>query len=188
MNSFLLEECHLCPLWEDASQIVLGDNEHYDSDSPTIFFLGEAPGRDEDRVGKPFIGRAGKLLRKCIKKAQINSYYICNTVKCRPPNNRTPHWNEMNVCGHYTLLEIAHINPDLIVTLGKVATEFLGSFMDPDKTYAEYRNKVWPFDHPIIDEQYQLLSIFHPAYILRNREKLSAYEKMLVKARKLVEE
>jgi DNA polymerase len=159
-----------------AGTVVPGDR-HLVRAHPRVFFLGEAPGRDEHRYGKPFIGRAGKLLRHCIEEAGIVSYYISNVCFCRPPHNRTPTADEMSTCGKFTLLEIEAIQPHLIVTLGKVATDFLSCF-GGNEGYSQLRDLVyWDIEDPITGEEYTVKSVYHPAYILRNRQALPMYQK-----------
>lgn len=174
---FCLEHCDLCGLSESTSP-VMADNQLVEG-KMRVFLLGEAPGADEERIGKPFVGRAGKLLRQCLKDANIDSYYISNTCYCRPPGNRNPTQQEIAACGGFTIAELNHIRPDLIITLGGVATEFMAR-MDGRRESISYTRlrKLSGFMVPNpTDEQVMwcVSSVYHPAYILRNRRMLDAY-------------
>ena len=124
-------------------------------------FVGEAPGRDEDEQGRPFVGRAGQLLDKMIAamgyaRADV---FIANILKCRPPNNRTPAPEEMARCIPYLKRQIALVRPKAIVALG--ATAFRGLMDDPQASITRVRG-VWTTFEGI-----PLMPTFHPAYLLR---------------------
>ncbi|MFQ6109372.1 MAG: uracil-DNA glycosylase, partial [Candidatus Aminicenantales bacterium] len=114
--------CQRCGLARERMNAVPGEG----SLEAALMFVGEAPGRDEDIQGKPFVGRAGQLLTKIIQAMSFRreEVYITNVVKCRPPKNRTPHREEIEKCRGYLLEQIQIINPRVIVTLGKVAADF----------------------------------------------------------------
>ena len=114
--------CQKCSLAQGRKNAVPGEG-HIETD---LMFVGEAPGRDEDAQGRPFVGRAGQLLTKIINAMNFDreEVYITNVVKCRPPENRTPHVDEVEMCKSYLLEQIEMIRPRVIVTLGKVATDF----------------------------------------------------------------
>jgi len=174
-RKFDLRQCSLCPLGHNKANIVLGE-KHFVRGRSRIFFLGEAPGHDEDQIGKPFVGRAGRLLRNCMQNAGINSYYISNVCFCRPPDNRAPTEIEMMICGHYTLLELTVTQPHLVVALGKTATDFLKTFHVAKPSYSELRTKkAWSIHIPTTGQQVIIKSIFHPAYLLRNKGLIQAY-------------
>jgi len=124
-------------------------------------FVGEAPGRDEDRQGRPFVGRAGQLLTKIIEAMGFKrqDVYIANVVKCRPPENRTPRPDEVKACSPYLLRQIELINPRVIVALGKIAAEFL---LQTDKSISDLRGHFGQF------EGIPVMPTFHPAYLVRN--------------------
>ena len=130
------------------------------------------------------MGRAGVLLRRSLEKANIKSFFISNCGKCRPPNNRTPTQEEVETCGHFALLEISAIKPDLIVALGKVATEFLLKFSPSywEKEYKNVREQKISIVHPITREMFWMVSLFHPAYILRNQNLIPEYEELINRA------
>lgn len=131
-----------------------------------LMIIGEAPGREEDEQGIPFVGRSGRLLTKLLTELGIdrNDIYITNIVKHRPPNNRTPTAKESKLSKELILdKQIAIINPDLIVTLGKVATEAL---LEQKINMNEQRGTC------IALGTHKLVPTYHPAYILRNPKAL----------------
>src|SRR4051812_2891632 len=115
-----VEGCTKCKtLSETRNKIVFGEGDP----NARIAFLGEAPGQEEDETGRPFVGRSGKLLRQIIASMgwMESDVYICNTLKCRPPNNRNPSAEELCNCESYLKLQLAVINPKWIICLGKFA-------------------------------------------------------------------
>lgn len=124
-------------------------------------FIGEAPGREEDLQGKPFVGRAGQLLTKVIQAMNYRreDVYITNIVKCRPPNNREPNQNEINECKAYLFEQIATIQPKVIVTLGNVPTHF---FIPSKSGVTSLRGTFHPFEDILV------MPTFHPSYLVRN--------------------
>lgn len=153
-----VERCFSCPLSNFRTNIVLGEG---DLDAP-IMFVGEGPGADEDKTGKPFVGRAGQLLTKILESVGIKreQVYICNVVKCRPPKNRVPSKEEQRACAHFLLAQIAVINPQIIVPLGSTALSF---FMGKPVSIGEYRGTEikWKGNKT-------LFPMFHPSFLLRN--------------------
>lgn len=114
-------QCRRCRLSESRTNVVFGDG----SLKADVMLIGEAPGFNEDREGKPFVGQAGKLLNETLLRAaglERSQVYITNVVKCRPPDNREPSDDEVEACFPYLSLQIQFIKPKLIVTLGNVAT------------------------------------------------------------------
>ena len=110
------QKCTNCLLRENRNQIVFSDG----CDNAPIMFIGEAPGEKEDKIGIPFVGRAGQLLRKYLFECNFKSedFYITNTVKCRPPENRKPTKEEKKACFEYLNSQMELINPKYIVLLG----------------------------------------------------------------------
>jgi DNA polymerase len=153
--------CDRCPeLYSTRTQTVFGVGPV----DPEICFVGEAPGADEDAKGEPFVGRAGQLLDKIIlacgfKREEV---YICNTIKCRPPSNRTPSPTERSNCRDYFDRQIALVNPKYIVCLGATAAQnVLGSTLGIGKlrgTLHKYGS-------------IPVLCTFHPAFLLRDETK-----------------
>jgi DNA polymerase len=154
----VLGECTRCKLAPHRTQIVFGVG------NPTarLMFVGEGPGQDEDRLGEPFVGRAGKLLTEIITKGMRlarEDVYIANVVKCRPPQNRNPEPDEVGACEPFLLRQIQIIAPEVIVALGKFAAQTLLRTTTP---ITRLRG-VWHDYHGI-----PLMPTFHPAYLLRN--------------------
>jgi DNA polymerase len=114
--------CVRCPLHKSRTHTVPGEGPV----AAKVFFIGEAPGAQEDRLGRPFVGPSGMLLDRLLETAGLNrqEVYITSCVKCRPPNNRTPHTQEMNTCQQAWLNEqIDLVDPQIVVLLGKVAVQ-----------------------------------------------------------------
>ncbi len=151
--------CQECGLSQGRTNAVPGEGT-LEAD---LMFVGEAPGRDEDIQGRPFVGRAGQLLTKIIHAMKFSreDVYITNVVKCRPPENRTPRREEVERCKHYLLQQIQMINPRVIVTLGKVATDF---FIKSRMGMTSLRGQFHEFG-PI-----RIMPTFHPSYLIRNED------------------
>jgi len=115
--------CTRCPLHQTRTTVVFGSG-NADAD---LMFVGEAPGANEDKQGVPFVGQAGKLLTKLLNEIGLDrgEVFICNTVKCRPPNNRDPHPNEIESCNEYLRRQVELIQPTVICTLGNFSTKLL---------------------------------------------------------------
>ncbi|MBS3810918.1 MAG: uracil-DNA glycosylase [Halanaerobiales bacterium] len=149
--------CNRCKLRSTCKQVVMGEG----SLDHKIMFIGEGPGYNEDQKGKPFIGKAGRLLDKILDSVKIRrrDIYITNIVKCRPPDNRNPSQQEMDACSSILKTEIKYINPKVIVPLGSVALKYLvGSDKKITRDRGSWFNKGEIF----------FLPTFHPAYLLRN--------------------
>lgn len=153
----IVKSCTKCPLHIKRKQAVFADGN---PDSP-LMFIGEAPGEEEDLQGLPFVGRAGQLLNKMIKKMGLerNDVYITNIVKCRPEGNRDPQPEEIEKCAPYLLEQIDLIKPKVIVTLGRFSGGFLTKMKEGIK---KYRGKWFEF------KGIPLMPTFHPSYLLRN--------------------
>ncbi|MHC4932370.1 MAG: uracil-DNA glycosylase, partial [Planctomycetota bacterium] len=118
--------CELCSLCETRTQVVFGEG----SPSSELMFVGEAPGRDEDAQGRPFVGRAGQLLTRMIQAMgfEREQVYIANVLKCRPPNNRDPAPDEVEKCRPYLLRQLEHIGPRVVCALGRHALRALTGY------------------------------------------------------------
>lgn len=118
-----MKNCKDCRLWKTRTNIVLGSG----AEDAKIVFIGEAPGRNEDLEGKPFVGRAGNVLKKLLKSINLDrdEVYITNVVKCRPPGNRKPRADELKACKKYLDEELRTINPGIICSMGNFATQYL---------------------------------------------------------------
>jgi len=152
-----LEGCTRCRLCEQRRTIVFGEGDP----RAEVMFIGEGPGADEDRTGRPFVGQAGKLLDEMIFALGFDrrQAYIGNVVKCRPPGNRDPREDEMAACSEFLDRQIELIGPRVIVALGRVAARRLTG---TDKPMGALRGR-WTSYLGI-----PLMPMFHPAYLLRN--------------------
>lgn len=149
--------CQKCALSRERTQAVPGEG----SLEAELMFVGEAPGRDEDIQGRPFVGRAGQLLTKIIQAMnfQREEVYITNVLKCRPPNNRTPQKAEVEQCQEYLITQIKMISPRVIVTLGRVATDF---FIKSQASMTSLRGEFHDFG------SIRIMPTFHPSYLIRD--------------------
>ena len=176
-----LGDCTRCDLYKNRKTIVFGSgNPHAD-----LVFVGEGPGADEDEQGFPFVGRAGKKLTEIIEKGmnlnREEDTYICNIVKCRPPNNRDPKPDEIEACNPFLIKQLQAIRPKAIVALGKpAASTLLGRtvpIMKERGSWYEY-------------EGIPLMLTLHPAYLLRaytlenRRNVMNDMNKVLAKLKK----
>jgi DNA polymerase len=150
--------CTRCPLAPTRTQVVFGVG-HPDAD---LMFVGEAPGADEDRLGEPFVGRAGKLLTSLIEGIGLtrDDVYIANVVKCRPPGNRDPQPVEIDSCRPYLQAQLDLIAPRVVVTLGNFATKLL---LDTKVGITKLRGERFPFRDDAV-----LIPVLHPSAVLRN--------------------
>jgi uracil-DNA glycosylase family 4 len=149
------EGCKLCDLHKTRNNIVWyrGTSEK-DVD---VVLVGEAPGKEEDLSGRPFVGRAGKILDKWIEEAELTNYAIVNIVKCRPPDNRKPFKSEINACLPYLVKQIKDMNPKIIVSLGAVPSSVLVN-----------KKKILENIGKLFQCKYGKVIIFpHPSFILR---------------------
>ncbi len=159
-----LADCLRCRLAGQRTNLVFGEGNPHAS----IVFVGEAPGADEDRLGRPFVGRAGQLLNDIIVKGmglRREDVYICNVCKCRPPENRTPSPEEMAECLPFLLRQLAAIAPKVIVALGATAAQGL---LNTTETVGRLRGQVHPLKLERLDEPVPVVVTYHPAYLLRN--------------------
>lgn len=160
LRSNQMGDCQRCKLCQTRNQIVFGSG----NPQAKLVFVGEAPGADEDAQGLPFVGRAGQLLTKMIEAMNLSrdQVYICNVIKCRPPDNRNPEPEEIAACEPFLKKQLAIIRPDVIVALGRYACQ---SLLKIETSMGEIRG-VW--------KQYEgidLMPTFHPAYLLRSPSK-----------------
>ena len=150
-------ECTRCKLHKGRTNIVFGSG----SEKARLMFVGEAPGEDEDVQGFPFVGKAGQLLTKMIEAMGLrrDDVYICNTVKCRPPNNRNPEPDELAACEPFLKGQLAAVKPEAIVTLGKFAAQALLRDATPITRLRGHWREY---------EGIPVMPTFHPAYLLRS--------------------
>ena len=147
-----------CELGKTRKNFVFGVGDF----NASLLLVGEAPGEQEDLSGEPFVGRAGKLLDKmltAINRSRENDVFICNVLKCRPPDNRDPSKDEISKCEPYLVNQIDLIQPKLIVALGRVAGKTL---LGVDKSLKDMRNTIHSYHGT------NLIVTYHPAALLRN--------------------
>lgn len=152
-----LGECTRCALSKTRKSIVFGQG----NPQADLMFIGEAPGRDEDATGEPFVGEAGQLLTKIINAIDMErkDVYIANILKCRPPQNRDPVPEEIACCVPFLKKQIEAIQPKVICTLGRISTHVL---LDTKEPISRIRGKQFSFGSSI------LIPTYHPASLLRN--------------------
>lgn len=179
----LVENFDGCSLKFTASHTVFGDG----SPKAKVVFIGEAPGADEDRIGRPFVGRSGQLLDKMLKAVGLDRSicYITNVLPWRPPGNRTPTDGEIAVCLPFLKRQIDIINPDYLFVLGGSAANAL---LDQQESISRLRGR-W-LDYKNSDGKIiQVLASFHPAYLLRNPgQKAKAWVDLLRLSKKMGDE
>lgn len=152
-----LGDCRRCKLHSTRTQIVFGIG----NPRAKLLFVGEAPGREEDLQGEPFVGQAGQLLNKIIQAMQLRreQVYIGNIVKCRPPENRNPEPDEIMACEPFLIKQIQVIRPKLICALGTFAAQTL---LKTEEKISSLRGKFHLY------QGIPLMPTYHPAYLLRN--------------------
>lgn len=149
--------CTECQLHKTRSNVVFGEG----NTEARLMFIGEGPGAEEDRQGRPFVGRAGQLLTKMINAMGLerDDVFIANIVKCRPPQNRNPFKDEISTCIGYLYKQIEIIKPEVIISLGGVAAQTL---LNTEKGISRLRGKFTEL------KGIKVMPTFHPAYLLRN--------------------
>lgn len=159
--------CQQCALQQSRTQTVFGvGSQHAD-----LLLVGEAPGAQEERLGEPFVGRAGQLLDKMLQviDLQREQVYMTNVLKCRPPMNRDPKSEEVACCTSYLEQQVALLKPKLIVALGRVAAHYLLGVTTP-------LDKLRGHEYPFAKTEVPILVTHHPAYLLRNpRDKSQSF-------------
>ena len=155
-----LGDCRRCKLARGRNRIVFGDGNL----KAKLMFIGEGPGVEEDRQGKPFVGAAGQLLTRIIEAIKLSrdQVYICNIIKCRPPGNRNPETDEIKTCFPFLTRQIAAIQPDFIIALGTFAAQTLLGTATP---ISRLRGRFHEY------KGIKVVPTYHPAYLLRNPDK-----------------
>ena len=154
----ICKNCTLCDLSKTRTNVVFGEG----TPNAKLMFIGEGPGEMEDKTGRPFVGRAGKLLTKIINtvlELERSDVYIANIVKCRPPNNRVPTIEEAQTCKPYLLKQIEIINPEILVCLGKTAFMYL---LESDMPISKVRGQIFEYKGK------KVIPTYHPSFLLRN--------------------
>ncbi|WP_456470769.1 uracil-DNA glycosylase [Caminibacter sp.] len=167
----ICKTCTLCDLAKTRTNVVFGEG----NPKAKLMFIGEGPGEMEDKTGRPFVGRAGKLLTKIIENVlelTRDDIYIANIVKCRPPNNRVPTIEEAETCKPYLLKQIDIINPEILVCLGKTAFMYL---LNTDMPISKVRGQIFEYKGK------KVIPTYHPSFLLRNPSaKKEAYKDFLL--------
>ena len=169
-----LGECRRCKLESGRKHIVFGEGDP----AARLVFVGEGPGYEEDRQGRPFVGAAGRLLTKIIAAIGLDrdQVYICNIIKCRPPGNRNPEPDEIESCAPFVRRQLRAIAPEFVCTLGTFATQTL---LQTNQPISRLRGRFHEW------MGMRVIPTYHPAYLLRNPErKRDAWEdlKLLMQA------
>ena len=170
----LVADCGACELCEERTQTVFGSG----NSNSQLMLIGEGPGQQEDEQGIPFVGRSGQLLTKIMESVEIHrdDVYIANTVKCRPPNNRTPLPAEVSACQDYLIRQIQLVQPRIILLLGAAA---LKSILGDQHAITKVRGQWFTQSVDYMDEDLYIMPIFHPSYLLRNASKEKGAPKWL---------
>ena len=168
--------CQECELSRSRTKFVFGSGSAY----APVMFVGEAPGKNEDLQGMPFVGPAGKLLDELLDSIGFDrsEVFIANVLKCRPPGNRDPRIEEINTCKGYLLEQIKIIDPKIICTLGKFSTQLL---LNTDKGINTLRGKVFKVDSRII------MPINHPAAVLYAPSRMEILKQDFQKIKRLID-
>ncbi len=168
-------QCKNCILHETVTNKVISKG----SESPSVVFIGEAPGKNEDETGVPFCGRAGKNLDEMIEYMGLSDhdYAVINTIKCRPPENRNPHVTEINACKVFLLAQISLLDPKVIILLGNTA----------EKAFCRGRKLDWGEAERTDEGNMTLLKIFHPAALIYKRSRIDEQKSLIDKNRHLWE-
>ena len=166
LNDSQVRDCRKCELCKTRTQTVFGQGHA----RARLVFVGEAPGYEEDQQGLAFVGKAGQLLTKMIAAMGLTrqEVFICNVLKCRPPNNRTPAADEISSCSPYLFEQLQIIQPEVICALGAPAAQTL---LNTREGIGRLRGRFHDFyisGTPLIGDSVPLLPTYHPAYLLRS--------------------
>jgi len=176
MDGLAVIECERCPeLCESRSRIVNGTGP----DDADLLFVGEGPGEHEDDGGEPFVGRSGTVLDDALRDCGLarESVRITNCVRCRPPENRDPHVDELDNCRGYLEREIDRVDPELVVTLGKVPTEHL---LERDAAVTKEAGTIE--DARLDGTSHRVLICVHPAATLYDASQQETFEETIATA------
>jgi len=161
-----VKRCTKCKLHQARTNTVFGQGEA----AARVVFVGEAPGHDEDMQGLAFVGRAGQLLTRMIEAMGLtrDEVFICNILKCRPPNNRDPASDEVSSCWPYLDEQLRIIKPEVIVALGKPAAQTLLQTTEGIGRLRGHWHDYYPSGSPLVGKPTPLMPTYHPAYLLRS--------------------
>jgi uracil-DNA glycosylase family 4 len=170
-----VRSCEQCDLCQNRTNVVFGSGPI----PCNLMIIGEGPGEQEDIQGEPFVGRAGKLLTSILESVGIqrdSDVFIANTVKCRPPNNRTPEQAEIEACKPYLIRQIQLVQPKILLLLG---TPSLKTILEESLTITKVRGTWYKATVNYMDEPLYIMPLFHPSYLLRNSSKEKGKPKWL---------
>ena len=170
-----IKNCLKCPLKDGRTNVVFGSGNV----NADVMIIGEAPGKNEDELGLPFVGKAGQYLDELLSLANLNreDVYIANVLKCRPPSNRNPRAEEIQACAPYLREQTAKVNPKIIVTLGNFATRFI---LKNEAGITQLHGR------PVKAGKFTVYPVFHPASTMYDPKKKQALEKDFVKLKSLL--
>lgn len=172
-----VEACHACPLHEGRTNVVFGSGNSH----ARVLIVGEAPGKNEDLQGEPFVGKAGQNLNELLELAGLKreDIFIANVLKCRPPGNRDPKPEEIEVCTPFLREQTRAINPEFIVTLGNFATRFI---LKTEEGITRLHGKV------VQRGRFKVFPMYHPAAAIYDRTKMEALREDFTTLGKLLAE
>jgi len=170
-----VKACTRCPLARTRRTVVFGEG----NEKAELVFVGEAPGEEEDLQGRPFVGRAGKLLDQMIQRIRLSrkDVFICNVLKCRPPQNRDPDASEIDMCKNYLFAQLEIIEPKVICVLGRHAYNTL---MGVDARITKIRGQITAYNG------IALLPTYHPSFLLRNQDRMKEALEDMEKLREIL--
>ena len=173
-----VQNCQRCSLSKSRTQTVFGNG----TAQAELLLIGEAPGAEEDRQGKPFVGKAGKLLDAMLRAIGLDrsQVFICNVLKCRPPNNRDPKSDEVEACSSFLSAQVDIVKPKVILALGRFAAHQLLQTESPVYKMRESSNVLPGTDIPVV-------VTYHPASLLRNPDQKAQSWRDLCKVHQLLE-
>ena len=177
--------CRSCDLHKTRTKCVPGEGDH----SQGIMFIGEAPGKEEDKQGKPFVGAAGKYLTEVLARNGIKreSVYITNVLKCRPPNNRDPKPEEIRACSRWLKLQLDLIKPCIIVTLGRFSTQWIFDYFNLKySSIMKVRGKVYEAEK--WNKVVYIIPTLHPAAVLYHPKWKPLFEQDIALIRTILQE
>lgn len=165
-----IHQCKQCDLFKTRTNPVVGEGS-LDAD---LFFIGEAPGFNEDKRGRPFVGRAGAILDELLRSIDLkrSDIFIANILKCRPPNNRNPTKKEINLCTHFLERQLEIVNPKIIIPMGSFSSAYIFSKYDlPFSKISEVHGKL--FTKNTLYSNLRIIPMYHPAVATYNPNKIS---------------
>jgi DNA polymerase len=170
----LIKSCKKCNLWKTKTNYVIGNGLI----NSKIVFIGEAPGYNEDKTGKPFVGKAGKILDELLLSIDLKreEVYITNILKCRPPKNRNPMADEINICTKYLDYELKQIKPIIISTLGNFSSRFIfNKYKLNFNKISDIHGKIFPLNSNY--GKLYILPQYHPAFAVYNPNNIDILKK-----------